>query len=65
MYEFIWKLLLWPAAVLSGGMAGLSAVFWVGDKGTTDRIIDGIVCGLLAAVFWLMIISAIRRLAER
>ena len=64
MYEFIWKLLVWPIAVLSGGMAGLDATFWIGDDGIIDRIMGGIVCGFFVAALWLMISSTMRHLAE-
>lgn len=65
MYEFVWKLLVWPAAILCGGVTGLDATLWSGDDGVTDRVMGGIVLGFLAAALWLMISTTIRALATR
>lgn len=65
MYEFVWKLLVWPVAVFSGGVAGLDAIFWIGDDNITDKAMGCIVCGFLAAALWLMISTSFRALAKR
>jgi hypothetical protein len=65
MYKYVWKLLGWPVAVVSGGMAGFDATLWIGDVGEADRLVGALVCGFLAAAMWLLISTTLRAIAEQ
>jgi hypothetical protein len=64
MYEYLWKLLVWPVALLSGGMVVFDATLWIGEIGRADRLVGAGVCGVLAGGMWLLVSSTLRAIAE-
>ena len=64
MYEYLWKLLVWPVALLSGGMVVFDATLWIGEIGRADRLVAAGVCGVLTAGMWLLVSSTLRAIAE-
>ena len=64
MYEYVWKMLVWPSTTLVSSLTGFDAYHWLSDD-PPDRLLTGIVCGFVAGVVWLMLISTMRIMAER